>query len=934
MRSEVSKLLASSLRSIDIPCARFVLDNGLRVLISNRPGPGQVGVNVCYHAGSSAESPGKSGLAHLVEHLMYAGTEHHPQSYVPALEQIGATTINADATEDFSTYFETVPAGALDLALWMEAERMGCLSRAIDQAKLEREREVIRGEILQRENEPFGGVKRLIRAHSYPAGHPYQRVALGSIEELEALTLDDVHQWLASFHSPANALLVVGGAAAPRSVIARIKHFFGALAADAAPSRHGPPPRLAPFAERKTALITHSRGGARVYKVWNIPPWTHPDHAVIELAANILAAGADSILGERLIRSRGIATQIGFEIGENELGSQLIAYADARSEALSGDLAETIDQEIARFLSSEPSPEVFDAARMALIRSALQALECLTGPKSLTRALVMSELLAANPAFFHERLTKIAEAGPDAVLSCAARWLGGSVFTLAALPSATPPLAESANARRAARPRAAVPSGKPQAWRATPCGLPSVITADALEARLPALKAMTLGNGLSLLLAERPGAATANVRMVLRSSMRAERAWRPASCGIAGFAAAMLAEGHTERRPGKINAPFRMLGAEFRGRTGLDTATLELSGLNFNLAPALELLAEITSNPRFEPGDVRPLKLRRLAEIEHEKAHPFDFALRTMPRLVFGEGHPYAQPLSGLGCSSCIEALTPGDLADFYCRWARPDRTALVVVGDLDSRSLRSAIERAFRAWGPHTGAARALAIAPDVVSGKPAAPGVIFTVNRPGQTQSAITVGWPVSSLSVADEAAFLLARALAADMFSSRLNLLLREQMNCSYGVRCLSAHAEGGGLCLIHASVRADMTGAALREVRRILAELCADSGVSTAEATRARTYVRARLVAFSESGSQTAQAAEQIVARALDADYYQQLSDRLQTVKPEEIVHAARTILNPSGATWLLAADMNVVAEQLRDQGQVIRSLESGDQHVAP
>ena len=930
--SKAASMLNSCLRSSELPCARSVLANGLRVIVCRRAGSGQVGVNVCYHAGSGAEEPGKAGLAHLVEHLMYAGAEHHPRSYVLALEQAGATTINANATEDYSTYFETVPVGALDLALWMEAERMSCLRGALEQEKLDREREVVRNEIHQRDSEPFGDVKRIIRAHAYPAGHPYRHIALGLAEELEAVTLADVARWLTRFHGAANALVVIAGDVAPDSVPERVERFFGDIVAGAAPRPW--PPWVAPLAERTNRPLSHASGRARVYKVWNVPAWSSYDHAMLELAAHTLAAGAGSILHQRLVCGRELATQIGFELSEGELGSQLLIYADPRSESAVADLGEALDQEVTRFLRSEPPLDQLDAARMIVVGRSLEDLDRLTGPKSLTHALAVSELLAANPVFYRERLGRIASADPEEVLASVARWLGAGVLTLEVRSSAKRQLApwEAAPCRPARAVMRSLAACESPARNAPCIPAPSMRSAAAVQAGLSGLRPVELKNGLTLLLVERALAPLAHVRLVLRGAVRAELAWHPRRCGLAGMAAAMLGRGTIAQEAIQIERELAALGAQFKSRLGLDAATLALSVLSFNLPPALELLAEIALHPVFAPEEFRRVRRRRLAEIEGEKARPFDFALRVMPRLVFGDAHPFAQPLSGLGDPFSLEALDPGQVADFYQRWARPGLAALVVVGEIRSQSLVSSIEGSFGDWIDHAAAA-SRTILPAVAQAEPARHGSIFAVNRPGPIQSAISVGWSIPSLQIADEAACLLARALAADMFSSRLNLLLRERMGCSYGLRSFAAQAADGGLYLIHASVAADMTGAAVREIRRELEQLCAAGAITEGELARARTYVGARLAALAESGAQAADAAETIASRGLCPDYYERLLAQVQRVRSRDIVRAARSALNPDAAAWLLAADMSVVGEQLPELGRGIRRLDADGAPIA-
>lgn len=928
--SEASSKLEPCLRSIELPHTRFSLANGLRVIVCRRDGCAQVGVNVCYHAGSSAEEPGKAGLAHLVEHLMYTGTQHHPQGYALALEQLGATTVNANATEDYSTYFETVPSGALDLVLWMEAERMGCLLGALDQEKLKREREVVRNEIRQRDSEPFGTVKRIIRQRAYPADHPYRSVALGSAQELDTLSLADVERWLTRFHCAANALLVIAGDVDPDSVATRAERFFAHIANGHASDRRSP--RVAPPVERARRVVPHSGSKTRVYKVWNVPEWSRRDHAMLEVAAHTLAAGTISILWQRLVEERELATEIGFELSEGELGSQLLIYADCESAAGGADLSAAIDQETDRFLRGGPPLARFDATRMTLVSRWLKDLEHLTGPRSLTHALAMGELLAANPLFFRERLKLIASAAPEEILDSAERWLGAGALTLEARPSSehepAPEQARYFSAQVAKRSRVARESPA----RTSRCiGPPTTAPETEHRAVLSNLRVAKLKNGLTLFLIERKSAPIVNLRLVVRAAARAQWAQHPRRRGLAGMAAAMLGRGTVVRNRAQIGCRLAQLGAEFKSRLGLDAATLELSVLGFNLEAALDLLGEIALRPAFFKEEFSRLKRRRLREIEGEKARPYDLALRVIPRLVYGDAHPFAQPLSGLGEPSDVETLEPEQVADFYRRWAQPDLAALIVVGEFDSSAAASAIENSFDGWTDQGGEGQEI-ILHDGAQPRRAGLGCVFAVHRPGWIQSAVSIGWAIPLLEVADEAAWLMARALAADMFSSRLNSLLRERMSCSYGPRCFAAQAQDGGLYLIHSLIAVDATGAAVRAIRCELEKLCAPDAITAAELARAQTYLRARLAALNETGAQVADAAEKIASRKLAPDYYDRLVAELDRVKPPDIARAAQNLLHPDTAAWLVAGDMNVVGKQLRELECEIKFLDAGGELI--
>ena len=256
---------------IEIPYTKHVLSNGLTLIVHEDHKAPIVAVNVWYHVGSKNEKLGKTGFAHLFEHLMFNGSEHFDDDYFKALEKVGATDLNGTTSEDRTNYFEDAPKDALDFLLWMESDRMGYMIKAITQAKLDEQRGVVQNEKRQGENQPYAISHELITHNTWPTGHPYSWTVIGSMEDLNAAKLGDVHEWFKTYYGAANATLVVAGDVKPEEVLAKVKQSFGNI-----PS--GPPvARHATWVAKRTG--THRMNAqdrvpqARLYKVWNIPQY-------------------------------------------------------------------------------------------------------------------------------------------------------------------------------------------------------------------------------------------------------------------------------------------------------------------------------------------------------------------------------------------------------------------------------------------------------------------------------------------------------------------------------------------------------------------------------------------------------------------------------------------------------------------------------------
>ena len=296
-------------KQISIPYKKFTLKNGLTLIVHEDRKAPIVAVNIWYHVGSKNENQGKTGFAHLFEHLMFNGSEHFNDDYFQAMERIGATDLNGTTDEDRTNYFQNVPTSAIDVALWMESDRMGYLLGALDQKKLDEQRGVVQNEKRQSENEPYGMIDELITKSTWPTGHPYSWTVIGSMDDINAATLEDVKEWFKTYYGAANAVLVIAGDIDSKTALLKVEQYFGDV-----PS--GPP-----LAKQEVWIAKRSGSQrqyyqdrvpqAKIYKVWNTPQWGTKESTFLNLAASILTTGKTSRLYKRLVYDEQIATSVG-----------------------------------------------------------------------------------------------------------------------------------------------------------------------------------------------------------------------------------------------------------------------------------------------------------------------------------------------------------------------------------------------------------------------------------------------------------------------------------------------------------------------------------------------------------------------------------------------------------------------------------------------
>ncbi len=294
--------------NVDIPFQKFVLSNGLTVIVHEDHKAPIVAVDVWYHVGSKNEKPGKTGFAHLFEHLMFGGSEHAPGRYIDALEQIGATNLNGTTNNDRTNYFQDVPTSALDYTLWMESDRMGHLLGSLDQKRLDLQRGVVQNEKRQDENRPYGMADELLEKNTFPPGHPYSWTVIGEMADLDAASMADVQTWFKAYYGPSNVVLVLAGDVDLKTAKEKVEKYFGSI--PAGPPVDHPQAWVPKMTGTRRETMQDRVPQTRIYKAWNIPQWGSSDADYLGMVGNILSQGRTSRFYKRLVYEDQIATNV------------------------------------------------------------------------------------------------------------------------------------------------------------------------------------------------------------------------------------------------------------------------------------------------------------------------------------------------------------------------------------------------------------------------------------------------------------------------------------------------------------------------------------------------------------------------------------------------------------------------------------------------
>ncbi len=691
-----------------IPYTAFTLGNGLTVLVHEDHKAPIVAINFWYHVGSKNESEGKTGFAHLFEHLMFAGSENHNDRYIPAAEALGATDLNGTTSEDRTNYFETVPDSALDRALWLESDRMGHLVGAIDQQRLDLQRGVVQNEKRQGENQPYGKAFITIAENTYPAGHPYSHDVIGSMADLNAASLADVKEWFAAYYGPSNVTLSIAGDITPDVARQKVEKYFGDIPSGPPITKQGT--WIAKMTGEHRQIMQDRVPQARLYKVWNVPQYGSADATYLDLASDILAGGKSSRLYKRLVYRDRIATsEFGF-MDAREIAGHFVLSATAQPKGDLRAVEKALDEEVAAFIATGPTAAELERVKTQSRADFVRGMERVGGFGGTSDILARGQVFLGNPDAYKVQLERIQRATAADIRAAARRWLSDGVYVLEVHPFPTYTTAPNGADRKT---------------------MPAVGTPP--EAPLPPVQRATLSNGLKVVLARRTAIPLVRLSLVLDAGFAADKASAP---GISSMTMKMLDEGTTTRSALQIGDALASLGADLNAGSDLDVATVSLSVLTDKLTPALDLYSDVILHPSFPATDLARLKQNTLALIQQEKVSPTGLALRVFPALLYGQGHAYAQPLTGSGTEASVRAMTRDDLTQFARTWFKPNHATLVVVGDITLPELTPLLEHAFHEWKP--GDIPAVNIA--TVAGPPKTE--VFILDRPGAEQSLIFAG------------------------------------------------------------------------------------------------------------------------------------------------------------------------------------------------
>jgi zinc protease len=872
---------------------RFSLPNGLDVILHVDRKLPIVHVNQWYHVGSKNERAGRTGFAHLFEHEMFQGSKNVPGEYFDAVEKAGANLqeggVNGTTSNDRTNYFATVPSGSLEYLLWVEADRLSTLAEAMSQAKLDEQRAVVRNERRQSmENTPYGRWFTLILENLHPAGHPYSWSVIGSHEDLMAASLEDVREFFHRYYTPSNLTLTIAGDFDPAEAKTLVAKYFGGIPAGPPLDR---PERFIPTLDGEKIVEVMDRvPQERTYFAWPSPAYFDKGDADLDLASLILTDGLSSRLNKNLVYDKQLASNVSSFNNGMEISGFFVVFATARPGASLDDIEATVTAEIARLAKSGPTAEEVDRAKTKWEYNFVTGLERIGGFGGKADLLGQYNTFLGDPDKFDEDVQRYRGATASSIQAAVSKYLDTRNRVLVRFHPET-----SARGAADTLDRTKAPS----------------IAADRRFVT-PEVKSSKLANGMEVFVVERHDLPKVAVSFATKAGTITDPAGKE---GVAHLAVTTMDLGTKTRKALEIEDALGDLGTELTGFAGREFSALNFEALERNLAPALNIVADVVRNPEFPATEVDREKKRHLDALAQQNNNPNAIAGRVRAMLAFGNDHPYGRPAQGL--PSTVAKIERADLAAYHQTYWKPGSSTLIFVGDITmDRALKLAGD-AFGSWP--AGSAPTVAIPP----AHPAPAGRVYLVDRQDAAQTIVSQVLPGPKRNVDDYYAFRLVDAVwGGGGFGTRLNLNLRENKGYSYGVFSNMANYNDLGMWWSAGGVQTDKTKESVVEFVNEMNNLAGAKPISSAELTIAQ---QGRVRGYSQQFESLSRVSGQIAtlwSQGLPMTELQREVDVTGSATMEQVAAASKKYVDPSKVSLLLVGDLGKIEEG-------VRSLNLGD-----
>lgn len=871
---------------VSIAFDKFTLSNGLDVILHEDHTLPMTAVNVWYHVGSKDEEVGRTGFAHLFEHVMFEGSKNHRNSYFEPLQKVGAV-LNGSTTNDRTNYWENVPSNYLELALWLESDRMGFLLDALDQKSFDVQRDVVKNERRQSyENRPYGMAYLKLQPTIFPAPHPYNWPTIGSQEDLESAELDDIKDFFRKYYAPSNASLAIVGDFDPDKIMATVERYFGDIP---------PGPPISRFGRMDSDLAGQVKMSmrdkvqlSRMYMVWPTGPAFDDQHAPLDMLSAVLGDGKSSRLHRKLVLEKQIARDVRIYHHGQEIAGEFFVQATANPGESLDEIEAIIDEELARIAAEPPTEHEITRAKNRIRSHHIRQLEKIGGFGGRADLLNFYNTNVGDPGVINTDLDRYLAVTPEQISRAAQLTVGASNVRLTVLPEDT--------------------------FSPSVTGLDRSKMPDAAEEATfqpPAPQRGALSNGMGIITLHKPGIPLVSMGLVVQAGGITDPADKP---GVADLTAALITEGTSNRTRDQISDEMEFLGAELSSSASREYISITTETLTDHWKAALEVMADVTRNATYPQEEFDRVKSEHVTDLQRISDSPVTIAARAARALQYGQGTQYGHPLSGTVDS--VESITRDDLVGHFSAHYGPMRTTLIVVGDVTHEQVVQQAEEMFGGWqsqgSPRQNGAAA------VVNGD-SAPTTIYLADKPGAAQSVIRAGHLTIPRHDPDYHPMNLMNYIFGGQFSARLNMNLRQDKGYSYGYMSSIDWSTASSSLSAGGSVQTEVTKEAVAETLKEFADVEGNRPITPEEFMDSKDGIIRGFPAQFETQGQMVHQLTRMLAFDLPNDYFQQYLRNVGDVQLDDVHRVAKERVHGDKLKIVVVGDAKVVEPGLKELG---------------
>ena len=870
---------------VEIEYEAFRLDNGLTVLVHTDHSVPTVFVGMWYGVGSADEPDGKTGFAHLFEHLMFQGTANRDGEFFTPFTEAGATGMNGTTSEDRTNYYATVPTGALDMALWMESDRMAHLLGAVSQEALDEQRGVVQNEKRQSENRPYSGMADRIRAGVYPVDHPYRHSIIGSMEDLDAATLEDVHEWFEQYYGASNVVLVLAGDVSLETAKEKVGHYFAGAptGVELAKTEQWIPA----IDTNRIEMMYDKVGQTRISRTWILPGMNHKDTALMYLVNETLVGNKNSPLYNKLVDDLQIATGVSGNAHGRLVSGEYNLTIEVKPGVDPAAVLDIVDQVIADYLLAGPSSEITENAKLGINMYMLGSLE---SKSTIGRFLVEGQLFAGDPLQVKKEIEWYNAATTDELRTIANRWLSKNYYQLTVEP---------------------FPDLQSVTSTVDRSSIPEVTEVSGIQ--FPPIETATLRNGMNLVVATRGSIPLVDVSIRVNTGNTANP---PDAPGTASAVFGLLREGTREYDANELAAELDRIGMNARTSAGVERSSFGYRILRTHLDESLELAAEMLRNPTFPEDELAKFKQQLFALLATIEKNPSRFANSYFNRTIYGED----SPLGMIWTPELVGNFSVDTLREFHRLEITPDNMTVYVIGDISLAEVKKSLDRAFAGWNVESASRR------QPIGDAEQARARVILVHQPDAVQSTIIAGHAIAPYDPEISTELTLANGVFGGTFESRINMNLREDKSWSYGARSgVARNASGDQTFAVSSSVQSDKTMESMQEIMRELEEYVSTRPATTEEVDRIKLNRTRSLPGTFSSNRGFLSSIVTSDSYGLPFDHAQSAALRINEVSLDQVNERVRQMIRPGELTWIIVGDLEQIEEK-------VRSLNYGDVEV--